>query len=68
MLRLQEWKRITEPLADPTFMGGILSQTRAESMFRSPPDPMLVNISQNATFSKRPRMTDDRTRRIVKKR
>jgi hypothetical protein len=27
--RHQLWKRITKPLADPAFVGGVLSQTRA---------------------------------------
>ncbi|MDP1778363.1 MAG: hypothetical protein Q8K90_07120, partial [Brevundimonas sp.] len=39
-IRLQLWKRITKPLADSAFVGGVLSQTRAARENRLPPDPM----------------------------
>jgi hypothetical protein len=46
--RLQLWKRITEPLADPAFVGGVLSQTRAARENRRPPDPMTVTYHKIA--------------------
>ncbi len=49
-LSCQSWKRITQPLADPAFMGGILSQTRAAREKRRPPDPMRRSYHKNAEF------------------
>src|SRR5215217_3555434 len=43
-------KRITQPLADPACMGGILSQTRAARRFRRPPDPMTGTYHKIAEF------------------
>src|SRR3989344_952304 len=43
-------KRITQPLADPACVDGILSQTRAARGFRSPPEPMTGTYHKSAEF------------------